>query len=109
MGRSKHYARPSNLKRSARRLVYHLLKTINILKRGIEQTKDTPRIDLDHEEGRKEIRREKSMSGKAIDPFSISESYDDENTIFFTSIPKQPKFLSGQYWKEPPDKPHSGL
>ena len=49
------------------------------------------------------------MKEMKSDPFSISENYEDENTIFFTSTPKQPKFFSGQYWKEPPDKPHSGL
>jgi hypothetical protein len=94
MGRSKHYVRPSNLKRSAKRLVYQSLTTINILKRGIEQTKDTPRIDLDHEEGRKEIRRDKSMSGKAIEPFSISESY--EMKIQSSSLPS----LSNQNYSQ---------
>ena len=57
MGRSKHYVSPSNLKRSARRLVHQLQNTVNILKKILEQTKDTSRNDMTHEkEGKERIK-----------------------------------------------------
>ena len=93
------------MKQNARRLVNHLLKTVNNLKRVIVQTKEYVKV-------MKEMRRDESMivilNGKAT-PFSFSESYGDDATIFFTSTPKQPKFFPRKYFKEPPDKPHSGL
>ena len=71
-------------------------------------------MDFDYEMGKKTMRRvEKSTReiayGKPIDQFSNSESYNEDDTIFYTSTPKQPKFFLRQMWKKPPDKPRSGL
>ena len=84
------------------------------MKRGIQQTNDKLRMDFDYEIGKKTMGKvEKSVReiacGKSIDQLSNSESYDEDDTIFYTSTPKQPKFFLRQMWKKPPDKPRSGL
>ena len=67
-------------------------------------------MDIDYEMGKKTWRRvEKSIREITIDNFSNSESHDEDDTIFYTSTPKQPKFFSREMWKKPPDKPRSGL
>ena len=102
MGRSKHYRSPSTMKRSSERLLHHLHKMMKILKKMIEQTKATPRndINLSRQTNKRESRRYESnkMNENKIDTFSI---YEEDDTLFFTSTPKKPRFFCCEYWNEP--------
>ena len=99
MGRSKHYRSPSTMKRSSERLLRHLHKMMKILKKMIEQTKVTSKndINLSRKSNTRESKSNK-MNETKIDTFSIHEKDD---TLFFTSTPRKPRFFCREYWNEP--------
>ena len=102
MGRSKHYRSPSTMKRSSERLLHHLHKMVKILTKMVEQTKSTTKNDMNflRQSNKRESRRYESnkMNGNKIDTLSI---YEEDDTLFFTSTPKKPRFFCCEYWNEP--------
>ena len=70
----------------------------------IEQAKATPKDNMNHE--RRFNRRGKKYESKMlnenkINTFSIYEQFEEDDTLFFTSTPKKPRFFCGEYWKRP--------